>query len=61
MKTSNPIAAGFPSLLTLLFITLKLLGKIDWSWWWVLSPAWGMLVLAVLVIGVVVGFGLLKK
>jgi hypothetical protein len=31
---------GFLSLLTLLFITLKLLGKIDWSWWWVLAPLW---------------------
>lgn len=28
----------FTNLLTLLFIALKLLGKIDWSWWFVLSP-----------------------
>ena len=27
-------------LLTIVFITLKLIGKIDWSWWWVLSPIW---------------------
>ena len=31
---------GFVSLLTILFIALKLLDKIDWSWWWVLSPLW---------------------
>lgn len=31
---------GFPGLLTLLFIALKLLNQIDWSWWWVLAPAW---------------------
>lgn len=24
----------------LLFLTLKLCGVIDWSWWWVLSPFW---------------------
>ena len=24
--------------LTLIFITLKLIDKIDWSWWWILSP-----------------------
>ena len=24
--------------LQLLFIGLKLAGKIDWSWWWVMSP-----------------------
>ena len=26
------------SLLTLLFVGLKLTHYIDWSWWWVLSP-----------------------
>lgn len=31
---------GFTGILTLIFITLKLLHKIDWSWWWVLSPIW---------------------
>jgi len=31
---------GFFGLLTLLFIALKLLDKIDWSWWWVLAPIW---------------------
>jgi hypothetical protein len=31
---------GFAGLMTIMFITLKLLGKIDWSWWWVLSPIW---------------------
>jgi membrane protein YdbS with pleckstrin-like domain len=34
------IEIGFISSLTLIFITLKLLGKINWSWWWVLSPLW---------------------
>lgn len=31
---------GFTGLLTIVFIVLKLLEKIDWSWWWVLSPIW---------------------
>ena len=31
---------GFTGLLTMVFITLKLLGKITWSWLWVLSPIW---------------------
>lgn len=31
---------GFPGLLTLLFIALKLTGYISWSWLWVLAPAW---------------------
>lgn len=31
---------GFLGLLTIVFITLKLIGTITWSWWWVLSPMW---------------------
>lgn len=31
---------GFPGLLAIVFIVLKLTGEIDWSWWWVLSPVW---------------------
>lgn len=30
----------FSTVLTLIFITLKLMGYITWSWWWVLSPLW---------------------
>lgn len=47
---------GFTGLLTIVFIVLKLLGKIAWSWWWVLSPLWisAGLVLAILLIGLLV-------
>lgn len=31
---------GFFSVLTLIFVTLKLTNVIAWSWWWVLSPLW---------------------
>ena len=32
---------GFLGLLGLIFITLKLIGVIAWSWWWwVLAPLW---------------------
>lgn len=27
-------------ILAALFIVLKLVGTITWSWWWVLSPVW---------------------
>ncbi|WP_339060069.1 hypothetical protein [Tepidibacillus marianensis] len=36
-KNSRAEGVGFLGLLTLIFITLKLTGVIDWSWWWVLS------------------------
>lgn len=31
---------GFLGMLAILFIGLKLVGAIDWSWWWVVSPLW---------------------
>lgn len=31
---------GLPSLLTILFVYLKLTSQIDWSWLWVLAPTW---------------------
>lgn len=47
---------GFTGLLALIFITLKLLGKITWSWWWVLSPLWiaFVIVFIAVVVGVIV-------
>jgi len=38
---------GFTGLLTIVFIILKLTHYIDWSWWWVLSPLWIELLIAV--------------
>lgn len=52
---SSSSGVGFTSLLAIVFITLKLLGKIEWSWWWVLSPIWisvsvGLLLLAIVLL-----------
>lgn len=54
-KVSYSGGIGFTGLLTIVFIILKLIGKIDWSWWWVLSPLWitftlGMLIFILIVI-----------
>lgn len=43
---------SFGSLLTLVFIVLKLTGVIDWSWVWVLSPLWISAIL--ILIGVII-------
>lgn len=43
MSDNNTVVVGgfpFASILALIFITLKLVGTITWSWWWVLSPIW---------------------
>ena len=31
------------------FVTLKLIGVISWSWWWVLSPIWISMIIALVV------------
>ena len=52
---------GFTGALTILFIALKLLNKIDWSWWWVLSPLWitfGITIIILLIVGIVFWFSL---
>lgn len=43
------------TVLTTIFIVLKLVGVISWSWWWVLSPLWGGFLLGVLV-GIIQAF-----
>lgn len=45
---------GFTGLLTIVFITLKLLGFITWSWVWVLSPIWIDAILLVLLLAVLI-------
>jgi hypothetical protein len=37
-KTTLSLGGGFLRYLTLIFITLKIIGTINWSWWLVLSP-----------------------
>lgn len=31
---------GAGTLLTIVFVVLKALGYISWSWWWVFAPLW---------------------
>ena len=52
-SSSSSSGIGFVGLLTIVFITLRLLGKIDWSWWWVLSPLWISASLAIVVLAIV--------
>ena len=58
---SSSSGIGFARLLTIVFIVLKLIGKITWSWWWVLSPLWIstalviVICLIVLILALVVG------
>lgn len=52
------INVGFGGLLGILFITLKLLGVIDWSWLWVLSPIWIPFLIVLIFLGIAVLLGM---
>jgi hypothetical protein len=47
---------GYPELLTIFFIGLKLTGYITWSWWWVFSPLWIISLLSISIIAIIVLF-----
>jgi hypothetical protein len=41
MKSENAHGGiGFLGLLAIVFIALKLMNCIAWSWWWILAPLW---------------------
>lgn len=48
-KSTGGIGIGM--ILFLIFMTLKLTGDIDWSWWWVTSPLW----IPILLVGFIIG------
>lgn len=60
MNQVNPVGAscsgGIPFTLFIVFLVLKLVGVITWSWLWVFAPLWIPLaiLLAVLLVGIVI-------
>ena len=60
---NSPTAGGigFTGALALIFIALKLLGKIDWSWWWVLAPIWIPAAIGIVIIAVCLFLAALLK
>ena len=55
IRQSGGGSISFMSLLTIVFIVLKLCSVIKWSWWWVLAPMWipTLLVIVALIIAVI--------
>ena len=48
VHTSSGIGLG--TLLTIIFVVLKLIGVISWGWIWVLAPLWIGFALVILII-----------
>ena len=58
-KNNNNNASGgigFCGLLTIVFIVLKLIGVIDWSWLWVLAPSWIPLAIVLIILLIIALF-----
>ena len=51
-SSSSSGGIGVLGLLGIVFVALKLLGIIQWSWWWVTLPFWGGFALVLLVCAV---------
>lgn len=60
IKVTNG-GTGFCGLLTLVFIVLKLLDLINWSWWWVLAPVWIPFAVAIVIYIVTLTIILIKE
>ena len=60
-SSSSSGGIGFVGLLTIVFIVLKLIGKITWSWWWVLSPIWITAIIVVAILLIIGGIALIRS
>ena len=51
IKINFDLSVG--TILTITFIVLKLIGIINWSWWWVFSPLWISIIIGLIVLFIV--------
>lgn len=58
---TNNYGIGFVGLLQIVFIVLKLIKVIDWSWWWVVAPTWMFAGLVILIILILLLIMLIKE
>lgn len=60
-KSNSNSGVGTLGILGLIFITLKLTGNIDWSWWLVLLPFYGGVVFIAIIAVIWVSYNAYKK
>ncbi len=60
-NSNSSSGIGLFGLMFLIFMTLKLMGYINWSWWWVTAPLWGGFVMAGVFALIVLIIVLIKK
>ena len=47
---NNSVSIGLADVLLVVFVVLKLVGVITWSWLWVLSPLWISIIIKIIII-----------
>ena len=50
---------GLMGILFIVFLVLKLVGTITWSWWWVTAPLWGPVAVGLAVMALFLLIGLI--
>ena len=50
MSDNKSKSIGLSDVLFIVFLVLKLTNVINWSWWWVTSPLWLPLALAIVLL-----------
>jgi hypothetical protein len=48
-RASSSAGVDAIEVLGIVFVVLKLTGKVRWSWWWVTAPFWGPVALVLTV------------
>lgn len=52
-RNSSSSGIGICGVLTIVFVVLKLVGVINWSWLWVLCPLWIDILLTIIVLVII--------
>ena len=52
-RNSSRLGIGICGVLTIVFVVLKLVGVINWSWLWVLCPSWIDILLTVIILVII--------
>ena len=60
-KKTKKANLGFAGAITVLFVLLKFIGAVSWSWLWVLSPLWITAMFFAVIFGAILIGGRIKK
>ena len=58
-NTSIGGGIGICGMLFILFLALKLMGYITWSWWWVIAPLWIPVAITICVLVIIAWYRML--